>query len=75
MASSITYSYRDLRTATLQNNLSIVSDWLQACVSDDEKDEWIGRLLGVAACHYSVDVLKCIIDYIKPLDNCTGLTL
>lgn len=81
MASDITFletfPYEDLRTtaiATFPRNPSSVSEWLGTYASGDDVNltEWIGRLLTVAAYHHSVDVAKCIINYIKPLDNRKG---
>ena len=69
------FAYDDLKTAAFHNNRLFISEWLHTCADEGNKDEhqkWMGGLLGVAAYHHSVDVVWCIIDYIKPLDNCKG---
>ena len=69
-------AYEDLKTATFLNNLSFVSEWLQTCAVEkenkDENQKWMGSLLGLAAYHHSVDVVLCIIDHIRSLDDCKG---
>jgi len=73
------FTYEDLKSATFHNNRSFVSDWLDTCTAaaggdDKNKDqEWIGNLLSVAAYQHSVDVVRCIIEYITPLSNCKGV--
>ena len=71
------FTFDDLKAATFHNNQSFVSDWLKTCTDDyenrDANQKWMGRLLGVAALHHSVDVANCIMDYIKPLDDRGGI--
>ena len=68
------FAFEDLKAAVFHNNRSFISEWLHTCDegNKDEHQKWTGSLLGVAAYHHSVDVLWCIIDHIKPLDNCKG---
>lgn len=67
------FAYEDLKAAAFHNNQSFVLEWLQTCPDDDDnKQKWMGGLLSQAAYHHSVDVVNCIIDHIKPLDNRKG---